>query len=258
MRDLNLALRDFDLFKSLFQSPFDTEETLQRRYKLLKELSYEIRSPLALRAFAKVPRHLFVPENLRELAYLNRPLPIGFRQTISQPLMIGIMIEELLRALGFKEAKDKYDIPEDYRVLEIGTGSGYQTALLCEIFHQVYSVEIIPELFNRAREILKTLGYENLHLKLGDGAEGFPEGAPFMGIVVSAAIPEREIPTPLIEQLHPRGAMVTPLEDDLGWQYLALLRRSANDELLIERKGGVSFVKFLSKEEAKRIRRGSK
>ena len=155
-----------------------------------------IKDPRVLQAMGSVPRHLFVPEKLRSFAYEDRPLLIGDGQTISQPYIVAFMTE-LLQLKGGE------------RVLEIGTGSGYQAAVLAELAGAVYSVEIIPALAERAKKILDRLDYENLHLKVGDGFFGWEEKAPFDTILVTAAAPK--IPEPLWAQLRERGRLVMPL-----------------------------------------------
>jgi protein-L-isoaspartate(D-aspartate) O-methyltransferase len=151
-----------------------------------------------LNAMSRVERHQFVPEHLRPFGYADHPLPIGEDQTISQPYIVALMTELL-------ELK-----PED-RVLEIGTGSGYQAAVLAEIAREVYTIEIIPSLAESAKKRLKELGYQNVWVRAGDGYLGWPEKAPFDAIVVTAA-PE-DIPQPLIDQLKIGGRMVIPVGD---------------------------------------------
>jgi len=158
-----------------------------------------------IRALKKVPRHLFVPEPYRDAAYTDRPLPIGEGQTISQPYIVAVMTEALrLR-------------PGD-RVLEIGTGSGYQAAVLAEIVKDVYSIEIVASLGRRAAETLKDLGYTNIHTKIGDGYKGWPQQAPFDAVIVTCA-PEK-IPPALIEQLKEGGRMMIPVGRAGGIQQL--------------------------------------
>jgi protein-L-isoaspartate(D-aspartate) O-methyltransferase len=146
-----------------------------------------------LKAVGNVERHRFVPETWREYAYEDTPLPIGHDQTISQPYVVAIMTEALQAG------------PDDV-VLEIGTGSGYQAAVLGELVKRVYTIEIVPELGERAAETLAELGYDNVTVRVGDGYRGWPEHAPFDGIIVTAA-PE-QVPQPLIDQLKPGGRMV--------------------------------------------------
>jgi protein-L-isoaspartate(D-aspartate) O-methyltransferase len=183
-----------------------------------------VRDPLVLAAMAKVPRHLFVPETLRSQAYADEPLPIGEGQTISQPYIVAYMTE----TLGLKGGE---------RVLEVGTGSGYQTAILAEIAGEVWTVEIVPGLAERARTVLDGLGYANIHYRLGDGSAGWPEAAPFDGIIVTAAA--GKLPAALEEQLAPGGRLIVPVGADL--QELVLVRRGRRG---FERESllGVRFV----------------
>jgi len=155
-----------------------------------------VRDPRVLAAMRKVPRHLFVDAAERGRAYEDHPLPIAGSQTISQPYIVALMTELL-------------ELPEKARVLEIGTGSGYQSAVLGELAAEVYSIEIVPTLARSATEKLKQLGYANVTVREGDGYRGWAEHAPFDGIIVTAA-PER-IPEPLLEQLGPGGRMVIPV-----------------------------------------------
>ncbi len=158
----------------------------------------DVRDPRVLDAMREVPRHRFVPLDYQDRAYLDRPLPIGLGQTISQPYIVAVMTE-LLRP----EATD--------RVLEIGTGSGYQAAVISRLVAKVYTIEIVPELAERAAKTLAELGYANVEVSSGDGYRGIPSEAPFDGILVTAA-PD-EIPEPLIEQLAVGGRMVIPVGD---------------------------------------------
>ncbi len=155
-----------------------------------------VRDGRVIAAMRKVPRHRFVPPELRGAAYYDGPLPIGSEQTISQPYIVALMTE----ALGLEGGGT---------VLEIGTGSGYQAAILAEIADTVYTIEILPELAGRARAILDTLGYRNVRVRVGDGFFGWPAHAPFDGIIVTAAAPR--VPEPLIEQLAIGGRVVIPV-----------------------------------------------
>lgn len=155
-----------------------------------------IKNEAVLEAMSKVPRHLFVAPSLRDLAYEDSPLPIDFGQTISQPYIVAYMTEIA-------------DIKPTDKVLEIGTGSGYQGAVLSELAQEVYTIEIIPQLAQKASQTFKELGYTNIHLKLGDGYKGWPENAPYDRIIVTAA-PEN-IPATLIDQLALNGKMVIPI-----------------------------------------------
>ena len=149
-----------------------------------------------LAAMEQVPRHLFVPAQLREAAYLDHPLPIGHDQTISQPYIVALMAE-LLEPEG------------DERILEIGTGSGYHAAVLSRVVAEVYSVEIVEVLGQTAAQVLEDLGYDNIHLRIGDGYRGWQEAAPFDAIILTAAPPR--IPEPLLAQLKAGGRLVVPL-----------------------------------------------
>jgi protein-L-isoaspartate(D-aspartate) O-methyltransferase len=170
-----------------------------------------IRDERLLEAVQQIPRRLFVPPGLRASAEANGPLPIGYGQTISQPYIAAFMTE-VLRLQGGE------------RVLELGTGSGYQTALLAWLAAEVYSIEIVPELAERASEVLlEKLHLENVHLRTGDGRAGWPEEAPFDCIMVTAA-PEK-VPARLLEQLVPGGRMVIPVGRDEEGQTLRLLER---------------------------------
>jgi protein-L-isoaspartate(D-aspartate) O-methyltransferase len=181
-----------------------------------------------LRAMRTVPRHGFVPAEMRAHAYEDRPLPIGHDQTISQPYIVASMTEEL-------------HLKEGMKVLEIGTGSGYQTALLAMLCDCVFSVERIPALAQRAREALEASGIRNVTVLVGDGTLGWRPFAPYDAILVAAASPE--IPTPLVEQLAPGGRMVIPLGDRAN-QTLTLVRRES-DGLRSTTVADVRFVPLL-------------
>jgi protein-L-isoaspartate(D-aspartate) O-methyltransferase len=183
-----------------------------------------VRDALVLAAVAKVPRHFFVPEHLRNIAYADEPLPIGDGQTISQPYIVAYMTEALRLHGGEK-------------VLEIGTGSGYQTAVLAEIAGEVWTIELIEPLARRARAALEGLGYANIRYRVGDGSGGWPEEAPFDAIIVTAAAPV--MPSALERQLGPGGRMIVPVGTDL--QQLILVRRTKKG---LERETllGVRFV----------------
>ena len=152
--------------------------------------------PRVLAAMERVPRHIFVPEEHRSRAYDDSPLPIGFDQTISQPYIVAYMTEVL-------------QVEPGHRVLEIGTGSGYQAAVLGELAREVFTIEIVEPLAMRAREALEALGYRNVHVRFGNGYLGWPERAPFDRIIVTAA--PQEVPQPLIDQLAMNGLLVVPV-----------------------------------------------
>lgn len=188
----------------------------------------EIHEPKVKKALQKVPREEFVPAEYRMLAYENIPLPIGYGQTISQPYIVGLMTE--LLALN----------PTD-KVLEIGTGSGYQTAILAELAAHVYSIETIEPLAKNAQEILARLGYKNISLRVADGYYGWEEESPFDAIIITAAAVE--VPLPLKDQLADGGRLVAPLGAPGGTQILWRFRKH-NDCLLRENHGFVRFVPF--------------
>lgn len=183
-----------------------------------------------LQAMDNVPRHLFVPEDQRDAAYGDYPLPIGFGQTISQPYIVAMMTELL-------------ELEKGDKVLEVGTGSGYQAAVLAELPGvEVYTVEIIRELAQRAKETLESLGYTGVHCKQGDGYYGWPEHAPFDGIIVTAA-PDH-VPQPLRQQLAVGGRMVIPIGPRGGYQTLWKFVKQPDGELRAYNEGGVAFVPF--------------
>jgi protein-L-isoaspartate(D-aspartate) O-methyltransferase len=167
-----------------------------------------VRDERTLAAMRAVPRHLFVPEEFSSQAYADHPLPIGHRQTISQPYIVAFMTEAL-------------DLDGDETVLEVGTGSGYQAAVLAEIVDRVYSIEIVAPLAQESGELLKGLGYTNVEVRAGDGYQGWPEAAPFDAIIVTAAAPR--IPEPLKAQLRDGGRLILPVGD--AWQELVVVTR---------------------------------
>lgn len=176
--------------------PQDRWETLREAMVQDQIAARGIQDATVLAAMRKVPRHLYVPENVRARAYGDHPLPIGEQQTISQPYIVAFMTEQL-RLKGGE------------RVLEIGTGSGYQAAILGEICSEVYTIEIVESLANQSRELLQSQGYTNVHVKHGDGYQGWPEHAPFDAIMVTAA-PDH-VPQPLVDQLKVGGRMILPV-----------------------------------------------
>jgi protein-L-isoaspartate(D-aspartate) O-methyltransferase len=187
-----------------------------------------IRDERVLRAIAEVPRAAFVPDDLRDRAEDDRPLPIGHGQTISQPFVVAYMTERLRLAGG-------------ERVLEVGTGSGYQTALLARLAEEVYSVEIVPDLAERARVLLVgRLGLANVRLRTGDGALGWPAAAPFDRVIVTAAA--REVPPALLSQLAPGGRMILPVGADPFAQVLRVIDRGQDGGLHETDLLGVRFV----------------
>jgi protein-L-isoaspartate(D-aspartate) O-methyltransferase len=168
-----------------------------------------VKDPFVLAAMREVPRHEFVPESYRKYAYADEPLPIGEGQTISQPYIVAVMTDTL-------------GLTKDSRVLEIGTGSGYQAAVLGEIAGEVYTIEIVEPLCKEAAATLARLGYANVHVRCGDGYRGWPEAAPFDAIIVTAA-PDH-VPQPLVDQLKPLGRMCIPVGD--MYQELMLITKT--------------------------------
>jgi protein-L-isoaspartate(D-aspartate) O-methyltransferase len=189
-----------------------------------------IGNPQVLRAIRSVPRHLFVPPNLRAEAYVDGPLPIGFGQTISQPYIVAAMSELL-------------DVSPSHRVLEIGTGSGYQAAVLSQLARHVYTIEIVPELAASAEVLLRRLNYSNITFRCGDGYLGWPEQAPFDRIILTAAPPE--IPRALKDQLKPGGRLLAPV--GRMFQDLVVLEKDAAGNIKEHAAFGVRFVPMVPK-----------
>lgn len=188
--------------------------------------------PNVERAMRTVPRERFVPPRERSRAHDDAPLPIGFGQTISQPSLVAHMTEQLSLAPGS-------------RVLEVGTGSGYQTAILAEIAGEVFTIERLPELANAARLLLSELGYRNIRFKIGDGALGWPEEAPFDALIVTAAA--RTLPPALVSQLKPGGKMVVPLGSvERDNQMLVLLEKAADGTVRRQDLYAVRFVPLVT------------
>ena len=190
-------------------------------------LDREALDPRVMAALSKVPRHLFVPQSERGHAYENRPLPIGHGQTISQPYIVAIM-------------SDLLKLEPGDRVLEIGTGSGYQAAVLAELVDQLYSMEIIEPLAERARTLLDQLDYQRVHSRVGDGYYGWPEQAPFDAIMVTAAA--GHIPPPLVAQLKPGGRMLIPVGSRFMAQQLIVVTKDADGSVRTRQILPVRFV----------------
>jgi len=203
----------------------DTDAARRERMVETQIVARGVRDPRVLDAMRQVPRHLFVDESQRREAYEDHPLPIAGNQTISQPYIVALMTELL-------------DVEPNETVLEIGTGSGYQSAVLAKLARVVYSIEIVPELATQAAERLKRLGYTNVTVREGDGYRGWPEHAPFDAIIVTAA-PER-IPEPLIEQLAPNGRLVIPVGG--FFQELKVFRKDASGKVTEKDVLPVRFV----------------
>ena len=186
--------------------------------------------PRVLDAIARVPREAFVPPNEESYAYANVPLPIGYGQTISQPFIVAVMTD-LLRP------------DPEHVILEIGTGSGYQAAILAQLVKHVYSIEVVEALAEQARARLARLGYANVEVRHADGYDGWPEHAPFDGIIVTAAAPV--VPPPLLQQLKEGGRMVIPVDQDIAGQSLMLLRKHRSGQVTSRNMLAVAFVPLI-------------
>ena len=213
----------------LAASAAPTDPYLQRRQAMVRDdiSGRGIKDARVLAAMARVPRQLFVAELFRPQAYADNPLPIGEGQTISQPYVVALMTEALhLR-------------PGD-RVLEIGTGSGYQAAVLAEMVREVYTVEIRKGLAETAERRLQELGYKNVAVRYGDGYLGWPEQAPFDAIIVTASV--NHIPPPLLKQLKVGGRLILPLGSTVFYQTLTLVTKKKGGKLAVDQMGAVAFV----------------
>jgi len=214
----------------MFLVPSRQDKYKERREEMIRTQieARGIVNSQVLKAMLAVPRHEFVPDKYKEMAYYDGALPIGYNQTISQPFIVAYMTD-LLK-------------PEsDYKVLEIGTGSGYQAAVLAEIVQEVFTIEIVGELGEQSKNRLHEMGYENIEVRIGDGYHGWAEEAPFDAIIVTAAA--ETIPRPLINQLKDGGRMIIPVGPQSGAQYLNLISKNG-DEVNIEQVMAVRFVPF--------------
>lgn len=222
----NSALNDE---KALDVAEATEGEQLERQRESMAALirSHGVKDESVLAAMRRVPRHEFVPPEYARYAYANSPLPIGHDQTISQPYIVALMTELL-------------NVKKGDRVLEVGTGSGYQAAVLAEMGAEVYTIEIVEPLGVEAAKRLKATGYENVHARVGDGYKGWPEAAPFDGIIVTCA-PDH-VPEPLVAQLKVGGRMVIPVGPAYRDQVLYLKVKTESGELKDEAQIGVRFV----------------
>jgi protein-L-isoaspartate(D-aspartate) O-methyltransferase len=202
-------------------------EEVESFAKLVREDSDAPLSPKVMQAMGTVKRHEFVSDAHKPYAYANRPLPIGYGQTISQPYIVALMT-------------DLIEPKRDFVVLEIGTGSGYQAAILAKLVKHVYTIEIIEGLTNEATDRLKRLDYKNVTTKLGDGYYGWEEHGPSDAIVLTAAA--THVPPPLVQQLKPGGRMVIPVGGRFMTQQLLLIQKNKNNELITRQMGAVRFV----------------
>ncbi len=213
------------------------EERVGERRRMVKDhienYPYNpVRDEKVLKAMQRVPRHRFVPEENQDHAYQNSPLPIGHSQTISQPVIVAHMTELL-------------DIQPDDRILEIGTGSGYQAAVLGELCNHVFSMEIVAPLGKRAKNLLKELGYKQVRVRIGNGYLGWPEEAPFDKIIVTCA-PD-QIPEPLLDQLAPGGRMVIPVGGRFQTQYMVEVTKNSKGKISRKKHYPVRFVPMTGK-----------
>jgi len=213
-------------------APISESDLARSRDALVRALRDEgIQSDRVLAALGRVPRHRFVPPHLVPHAYEDRPLPIGHGQTISQPYIVALSTEAL-------------DLGPAHRVLEVGTGSGYQAAVLAELAGDVFTVERVPELSASAAETLRSLGYANVRLRVGDGTRGWPEEAPFDAILVTAASPR--VPRALLDQLSPRGRMVIPVGGPISQELLLICHDG--EQWVQRRLCGCTFVPLIGEE----------
>jgi len=211
------------------------EDYAQQREMMVEQqiVARGVKNKKVLDAMNSVPRHMFVPVGYRQGSYFDQPLPIGLEQTISQPYIVALMTEML-------------DVDHDDIVLEIGTGSGYQAAVLSTIVKELYTIEIIEELGLQAAELLKSLGYDNVKVKVSDGGLGWPEKAPFDAIIVTAAAPK--IPEPLIKQLKPGGRMVIPVDSNFYSQDLLIVEKDEAGNIETRKTIPVRFVPLVEGE----------
>jgi protein-L-isoaspartate(D-aspartate) O-methyltransferase len=219
---------DRKVLRPTHKHPAFTERILERSRMVDWQIEARaVKDPNVLSAMRTVPRHVFVRPTEQRSAYTDNPLPIGYEQTISQPYIVAFMTETL-------------KLTRNSKVLEIGTGSGYQAAVCAEIAREVYTIEIVEELAKSAKKRLKELGYRNVFVKAGDGYYGWPEHAPFDAIIGTAAA--GRIPEPLIEQLKPGGRMILPCETPGGFQYLVLLTKDKEGNISRKNVMPVRFV----------------
>ena len=209
-----------------------------RRSRMIREqiASRGIKNPEVLRVMGEMPRHLFVPANVREQAYEDRPVPIGHGQTISQPFIVGFMTELL-------------DVQSSHRILEIGTGSGYQAAILSKLVKEVFTMEIVPELAQSAEALFRRLGYKNIFVRSGNGYLGWPEASPFDRIIVTAAPPE--IPQVLIDQLKPGGRLLAPVGSSPANQQIIMVEKTKDGKVVERAVLPVRFVPMVRPQDVK-------
>ena len=213
------------------------EDYRAQRERLVRDSmeSRDIRNPAVLRVMRETPRHEFMPVETRQFAYEDRPVPIGAGQTISQPSLVAFMTQAL-------------DVRKEHRVLEIGTGSGYQAAVLSPLAGEVYTIEIVPSLARSAAEVLQRLGYRNVFPREGNGYAGWPEKAPFDRIILTAAPPE--LPQALVDQLKPGGKLVAPVGPTAEEQELVVVEKSRSGKISRRSVLPVRFVPMVQQPQA--------
>jgi protein-L-isoaspartate(D-aspartate) O-methyltransferase len=219
-----IAADEYSLQRQQMVAEIENEVAITAKYINRKSFN-----PAVIQAMKTVPRHQFVPENMRSVAYENRPVPIGYGQTISQPYIVALMTDLLQPLPG-------------QHVLEIGTGSGYQAAVLSHLVEQVYSIEIVEALAKPSAQLLTRLGYDNVETRIADGYDGWPQHAPFDSIIVTAAI--SHIPPPLVKQLKNGGRMVIPVGTRFQTQYLTLVEKDKHGKVTSQQLLPVIFVPF--------------
>jgi protein-L-isoaspartate(D-aspartate) O-methyltransferase len=209
--------------------PAQQDRTAQQRAEMVREQieARGVRDAAVLRAMREVPRHLFMPESVRHRAYDDTPVPIGHRATISQPYIVALMTELL-------------EVRREHKVLEIGTGSGYQAAILARLGDHVYTIEIVPELAEWSRDALSGTGHRNVSVRAGDGYKGWPEQAPFDRIILTAAPPT--MPKALVDQLRAPGRLVAPVGPNVFSQNLIVLEKDRRGRVTQRTVTGVAFV----------------
>jgi protein-L-isoaspartate(D-aspartate) O-methyltransferase len=228
IEDEQTDTNDTKLLRPDHNQPAFSERVEERKEMVIAQIEARgIIDPNTLRAMQTVPRHAFVRAGDQRYAYFDHPLPIGNDQTISQPYIVAFMTEALR-------------LTPESKVLEIGTGSGYQAAVCAEIAAEVYTIEIVEPLAKSAKELLKKLGYPNVFVRAGDGYFGWPEKAPFDAIIGTAAA--GRVPEPLLEQLKPAGRMILPVEGRFGFQYLVLITKDDKGNISRSNVMPVQFV----------------
>ncbi len=219
---------DKKLLRPDHKHPAFAERVKERAGMVARQIqARDVKDPNVLKAMRIVPRHAFIRPTEQRYAYIDNPLPIGYDQTISQPYIVAFMTEAL-------------KLKPNSKVLEVGTGSGYQAAVCAEIAQQVYTIEIVEGLAKRAKKCLKELGYPNVFVRFGDGFFGWPDVAPFDAIIGTAAA--GRIPEPLIEQLKPGGRMILPVEGSFGFQHLVVITKDKKGKISKKNVMPVRFV----------------